>query len=66
MLPTEVIQEIERLQKPVDANTDLPTELFEEMLQIAIDTDRSLSAVYRVALRNYIASRYQDEVSENV
>ena len=53
-------------QQIVDANIDLPAELFEEMLQISIDTERSLSAVYRVALRNYIASRYQDEVSKNV
>ena len=57
MLPTEVVTEIKRMQKTVDVNVDQPAELYEEMLQIAIDTNRSLSAVYRVAIRNYIASR---------
>ena len=44
----------------------VPDDLSILMAQVAIDTNRSLSAVYRVAIRNYIASRYQDEVSKNV
>ena len=36
----------------------VPDDLSIMMAQVAIDTNRSLSAVYRVAIRNYIASRY--------
>ena len=51
-------------QTGIDENIDLPTPLFEAMEQIAKETNRSLSAVYRVALRQYIASRDKTEVAE--
>ena len=39
----------------------IPDDLSILMAQVAVDTNRSLSAVYRVAIRNYIASRYNDD-----
>lgn len=36
----------------------IPESLLQEIEQVAIDTDRSLDSVVRVALRNYLASRY--------
>ncbi len=36
---------------------DIPDELYEALVIVAKDTDRSLAHVIRCALRNYLASR---------
>ncbi len=41
----------------IDYTLDIADELFEALADVARKTDRDLSQVIRVALRNYLASR---------
>ncbi len=50
----------------VDMSVDLrkDTVLIDAIAQVAIKTNRSIESVVRVALRNYLASREEEEGSD--